>query len=234
MSGGGTLGAYEIGAVYGMYFNSEDKTKFEYDVITGVSAGSINTGGMGLFEVGDEENMLITLSKKWTELTTSQVFENWFPLGIVTGVLHKTGVLNDAPLAKFVNDFFDEYGGELKRKLVVSHVNVNTGSYVNVNETDPDFTKGIIASSSIPFVFPNIPYSNYVAMDGGTVWNTNLVSAVQRCREIVDDDHNIIIDIVECSAVEKNWNDQGSSLSNFLKYREMRSYHDGMSDISAI
>ena len=33
-------------------------------------------------------------------------------------------------------------------------------------------------------------------MDGGTVWNTNLVSAVERCREIVDDDSNITLDVI--------------------------------------
>jgi len=35
-------------------------------------------------------------------------------------------------------------------------------------------------------------------MDGGTVWNTNLVSAVERCREIVDDDSQITLDVIVC------------------------------------
>lgn len=75
MSGGGTLGAYEAGAVYGLYHASEDKTNFEYDVITGVSAGSINLGAMGLFEIGDEENMLDVISETWQGMSTSQLYQ---------------------------------------------------------------------------------------------------------------------------------------------------------------
>jgi hypothetical protein len=36
-------------------------------------------------------------------------------------------------------------------------------------------------------------------MDGGTVWNTNLESAVERCREMVDRDEDIIMDVIVCS-----------------------------------
>lgn len=36
-------------------------------------------------------------------------------------------------------------------------------------------------------------------MDGGTVWNTNLVSAVERCKELVGgDESKIILDVIIC------------------------------------
>jgi len=35
-------------------------------------------------------------------------------------------------------------------------------------------------------------------MDGGTEWNINLVTLVQRCREIVESDVDIILDVVSC------------------------------------
>ena len=47
---------------------------------------------------------------------------------------------------------------------------------------------GVVSSASIPFVFPHRYIDNKVLMDGGTVWNTNLVSAVDRCLELVDDE----------------------------------------------
>ena len=43
MSGGGSKGSYEAGVLYGLVNNDPDKTKYAYDVVTGVSAGSINT-----------------------------------------------------------------------------------------------------------------------------------------------------------------------------------------------
>lgn len=65
MSGGGVKGAFEAGALWGLILNSEDKSKFAYDVVTGVSAGAINLGAVSLFDIGDEENMVKTLSDKW-------------------------------------------------------------------------------------------------------------------------------------------------------------------------
>merc|ERR1712226_1028144 len=65
MSGGGTYGAYEAGALWGMFYTNdtkENREKFKYNVVTGISAGSINTGGLALFEWGDEENAIRTLS----------------------------------------------------------------------------------------------------------------------------------------------------------------------------
>ena len=35
-------------------------------------------------------------------------------------------------------------------------------------------------------------------MDGGTVWNTNLATAINRCREQVDSDEDIIMDVIVC------------------------------------
>ena len=51
MSGGGSNGAWEVGVFWGFvnYGNPDD---FAYDVVTGVSAGSINTLGFAGWEVG--------------------------------------------------------------------------------------------------------------------------------------------------------------------------------------
>lgn len=50
MSGGGSKGAFEAGVLYGMYHGTENVgSKFDYDVITGVSAGAINTFGLSVF-----------------------------------------------------------------------------------------------------------------------------------------------------------------------------------------
>lgn len=157
MSGGGTYGAYQAGALWGMlYTDIYDKHKFEYHVVTGISAGSINLGGVGLFAVGDEENMVKTLSERWAMLTTPEVFVDWKPLGIVTGLLNRSGLLNTAPLKKFLDNFFDEMGGKIHRKIGIGAVDAQSGNYVVFNETDPDIIKGIMSSAAIPVVFPTI------------------------------------------------------------------------------
>ena len=64
LSGGANYGAWEAGVVWGFvhYGNPED---FAWDVVTGVSAGGINTAATAGFNVGDEVKMSEFLSDAW-------------------------------------------------------------------------------------------------------------------------------------------------------------------------
>ena len=69
------------------------------------------------------------------------------------------------------------------------------------------------------------------AVDGGAIWNLNLASAVQRCRDIVDDDSQIIVDVVVCAAHDlTKWTDQKNTVGNYLRAKDIKDYHVGMSD----
>lgn len=153
MSGGGSLGAYEAGALWGIYNTLEDKSDMEYDVVTGVSAGSINTIGVSVFAKGDEKAMVEELSHRWSHLSVSDMYVQWKPLGILTGVNKKSGIFDDSPLYKYLDDFVKAFGNKFQRKFVLSAVDVNTGAYVKYDETCPDPAKAATSSASIPFVF---------------------------------------------------------------------------------
>ena len=58
-------GAWEAGVLYGLthYGNPTD---FAWDVVTGVSAGAINTCAVSVFATGDEVAMSEFLSWNWT------------------------------------------------------------------------------------------------------------------------------------------------------------------------
>lgn len=99
MSGGANYGAWEAGVLWGLvhYGNPAD---FTWDVVTGVSAGAINTGAVVLFAPGDEIAMTQFLSDTWASLTTSDV---WIPrpggyLGVPYAFFKDASILNDAPL----------------------------------------------------------------------------------------------------------------------------------------
>ena len=79
----------------------------------------------------------------------------WKPLGPVTGVTKETGLLNTQPLHDFLDTFFDEMSDTLKRKLVVSSVDANTGNYIQWDENSSDPMKSVLSSAAIPFVFPD-------------------------------------------------------------------------------
>ena len=60
-------------------------------------------------------------------------------------------------------------------------------------------------------------------MDGGTVWNTNLVSAVERCKEIVKNESEITLDIIVCDTNKLDkWNDVKNGLNNYLRFQDVK------------
>ena len=107
LSGGGSKGSYEAGVLYGLVMNDADKTKYAYDVVTGVSAGAINTGAISIFKPGDEVNMVQFLSDTWAGINDKNVYEQWSPFGIITGLFSESGIFNDQPLVDFLKSVFE-------------------------------------------------------------------------------------------------------------------------------
>ena len=71
-------------------------------------------------------------------------------------------------------------------------------------------------------------------MDGGMHYHTNLVSAIERCRETVDKDEDITIDIVTCHYnpdLHPRWENKNDALDNFLRYRDIKDWYHVIDDI---
>ena len=68
MSGGGNRGAWEAGVLWGLahYGNPDD---YQWDVVSGISAGSINTCGAAMFDPADVVEYSEWLSNVWLSLT---------------------------------------------------------------------------------------------------------------------------------------------------------------------
>ena len=99
LSGGGTNAVWESGVFWGLthYGNPED---FKYDVITGISGGSINTGMISLFDIGDEVNASEKIAEIYTTLNNSMLFREWEG-GLVDGLLFHAGILDNTPGYEF-------------------------------------------------------------------------------------------------------------------------------------
>lgn len=235
MSGGGSKGAFEAGALWGMLGTIKDKTEMQYDVVTGVSAGSINTLGVSVFPKGQEQAMIEELSYRWSHLAKSDLKKNWFPFGPITGLLEKTGIYNTAPLYDYIKGFMKDHNNLFYRKWVLSSVDVGNGNYVKYEENTSDPVKAAVSSSSIPFIFNNQVWPNgEIVMDGGTVWNTNLVSAINKCRESGFDDANIDIDVIVCTALGtfESWDvEDKKTINNMLRAKDIKETRSSITDI---
>ena len=160
------------------------------------------------------------------------LYEEWW-FGILNGLVNHSGLYNTQPLLDFLRKFFLTHGSAYHRKLVVSSVDANSGSYVTWNETSNDLAKAVVSSAAIPFIFPDQIWMNgVVALDGGSAWGTNLVSAIQRCGEITEDNAQIILDVIVCDGNQiADWKKRKSAISNYLRQRDIKSYHDSLADI---
>ena len=49
----------------------------EYDVISGISVGSINAGGISLFPKGREKEATENLKEIWMNMTDSSIWKYW-------------------------------------------------------------------------------------------------------------------------------------------------------------
>lgn len=117
--------------------------------------------------------------------------------------------------------------------ITVSCVDVVTGTYTTFNETTTDIVKAIVSSASIPFVFPHQVWPDgVVCMDGGTVWNTNLASAIHRCEEITDDHSQITMDIIICDDYQfPTWDSRDNAYDAYLRYRDLKSSYSNIADV---
>ena len=124
MSGGANNGAWEIGVIWG-FVNYGNLSDFAYDVVTGVSIGSINSLFFAFWPIGQEKEMVEEGSKLWNDLKNDDVWVNW-KLSPVMGLVNKQGMLDNRPSLKFLKRISDGYD-KLYRRISLSALNIETG-----------------------------------------------------------------------------------------------------------
>jgi len=138
----------------------------------------------------------------WMTIKSTNVWQMW-PGGFKEGLLDETGVLDDSPLLQMVSAILAE-AKTVKRHMLVAADDSVTGDYI-VFDSDKvaleDLPMSIVSSASIPLVFPDRKIGDWVLGDGGTVWGINLISAVEKCMELVDHPSKIVMDLAICDDV---------------------------------
>jgi len=79
-------------------------------------------------------------------------------------------------------------------------VDLNTGKVIVFDEHTPldKLAEAMVASASLPAAFSPTYLDNMVLIDGGTFTSLDLADAIVKCREEVDHDSDIIVDIIMC------------------------------------
>ena len=110
-------------------------------------------------------------------------------------------------------------------------VNVETGKYETFDQTNTAFEEApqaAMSSSSIPGVFPPQHFKDMYLMDGGTVWDVNVDSAVRQCLAMGYDQKDIIVDIAICGySAPVDEPKTSNTIQNWFQNKAVHDYNNG-------
>lgn len=181
LSGGGSKGAYEVGAINCLMGVRQRR----YDIFAGVSVGAINAAFLSQYKDDDVDiHLLNTLWQK--RLTTKAVWKRWFPFGRVHG-LWKSSLYNSKPLRKLITANYSPDATKASGKILrMGAVNLADGKYRIFRETDDNLLEGVLASSAFPaFLTPAIIEGSQW-IDGGLRNVTPLKAAIDAGADEID------------------------------------------------
>lgn len=235
LSGGGDKGAYQA-SVFIEFTNELSKKEISYDVVTGASAGSLNGAGISLFKPGHEKEAATFIYGLWHSIKSSDILR--IPdQGLLMSLLFGKSIFDNSPLIDFL---YKQVGDRsINKRFTVVVTNSETGKSEHVDfkpsKTIPDDAiPTIVGSSAIPFAFPPMHRNGGIYIDGGCIWNLDITGAVRRCKEIVKDEKDIIIDVILCSRYYLDQVDDFknfSPLDHYMRAKEISEWQFNMQDL---
>src|SRR5271167_1794346 len=102
LSGGGSKGAYQAGAL--KYILGE--LAVAYDVFCGVSVGAINCAFLSMFPAGEEELSGRKIHELWGTLDNSKIYRRWRPFGRLHAIWNKS-FFDSSPLHHLLHKHID-------------------------------------------------------------------------------------------------------------------------------
>lgn len=187
LSGGGAYGSFELGVVSKMIEDGKGK----WDLVTGVSAGSINALYLGTILPEDEHDIPV-LKTLWENTKSKDIYSYEFFMNGLS--FYKTDALKKTITNIFANR-------KLVRPIIISATSMNRGNKQLFTNTDIElygFVDPIMASTAIPIVFPPYKWSNDVYVDGGLSSNILIEDAIEWAYNQKKDTESIVIDVVIC------------------------------------
>ena len=170
LSGGGSHGCFEMGIVSRLI---QDGNGY-WDLITGVSAGSLNACYLSTIKKEDEKTNIDEFKKLWVNVKNSDVYRT-------ECFLNGLSVYNTDPFKKQLDIFNDR---EPVRPVIIGTTSLSTSSSQIFTEKDIyeyGFKDLIMCSTAIPILFPPYPFLDDVFVDGGITSNILLYDAINYC-----------------------------------------------------
>jgi len=173
LSGGGSMGSWEAGVMWGLthYGNPED---YYWEVMTGVSAGSINTAGGAAFAPWESPEMSEWLSNNWASLHNGDIYRMWPEESVTYSLKNNVSLFDTTPALNYLRGLLAPFPEGFKKRVSIAADDLEKGEVVIFDQTNTSFydlAQAALSSSSIPVVFPPQHFKGRVLSDGGTIWD---------------------------------------------------------------
>jgi predicted patatin/cPLA2 family phospholipase len=233
LEGGGDKGSYQVGALKGLVDNvPNNETK--WDVVTGISVGSLNAAGLSIHDIGNEEEAVNFLLDHWRNIKgKSDIYQNWW-LGPLYGLLYKNSLYDTSPTKKLLAEIIST--STLKRQFVIGATDVESGAFTTWDEQTlnrDEYIQAIMSSGGYPVFFPNIQFRNRTYMDGGVKVSMDVFSGINKCLDNGYTEENIVVDAILLSS--KNITDVKpkdlKTMQVLIRVFEVFGYDNAMRDL---
>jgi NTE family protein len=184
LSGGGSKGAFEVGAVD--YLVNDRGLDFE--VVLGVSTGSLNAVILAQgADLSGLKTQVAALKDLWFGIRSSDdIYKKRF-LGNILVLLTRNSIYSPDPLRKKLEtNVFPERLKASGKDLRVGAVVLESGDYVTIDQADASIIAWTLASSSMPVFFPPVRVAGHTAVDGGVRNITPLKDAFDALKKRAD------------------------------------------------
>ena len=181
MEGGGTHGAYEAGVLYSLTHNLP-ASEVAWNVISGISTGSLNAGQCAQFAYGDEQAMAQHLIDTWTMIQNQSMIAPPWPGSTFHSLFHRPSLYTTEPLRQFLTS---RMGSTVLRNVTVGTTNLVNGVFTDFTEAMgiPDLVTATMCYAAPPVAFPPIQFQGSWYIDGGVTINQDGYEAIKRCRQ---------------------------------------------------
>jgi predicted acylesterase/phospholipase RssA len=236
LSGGGDVGSYQAGVLTTL-IDELESIDTQYDVVSGVSVGSLNGAAISLFPKGEEQEFKEFIMDIWHSVKTSTVFKLW-PGGIKEGIFDRIALFDNEPLKDLLREKMSDK--VLERTFIAGTCDTDAGTFEafryegNQQPLSDHMFESILASSAMPGIFPPTLRDGKVLLDGGMVWTSDINSAIAECRSLGFEDENIIIDHIMCDETHLLPEEEVNlfhSLKTGLRALNIQSFYNHMQNV---
>lgn len=229
LEGGGDLGSFQAGALHEL-INTFGDERVAYDIVTGISVGAINGGGLANFKKGDEVAASEFILNLWRGLSRDEVLKAWNWGGVARGILLETSLWDSSPLENYLRG----HVVAPQRDFIYGLVEIGSGKYVTFDNNQPmeKYIQGVMGSAAFPGLLKAVTKLNEgkVYLDGGVAQTFDIHSAVNFCKKKGFDESKIVVDVIKCGGATFKVEDTAkyNSLMMGLRYLAIRSFYNSM------